>query len=166
MQAFFDQCAASSPQECAFYSPTASEIKSRLDNLYLTIKAQPIAVQMTTGYGYDYVDYSTLRNAVYWTLISPYALSAPLAQALKDLEQGNGTGIVNLSRNDTKLDCNCGQTTVTYPVAAEVAQAILCGDGTPPKENSTSAFYQKYLMMVEDWSSFADMWISFSMSCA
>jgi hypothetical protein len=163
---FFDQCAASSPQECAFYSPTASQIKSRLDNLYSTVKAQPIAVQMTTGYGYDYVDYSTLRRAVFDSLYNPYSLSAPLAQALKDLEQGNGTGIVNLARNDTKLDCNCDQTAVTYDVTNEVSQAILCGDGTPPKENSTSAFYEKYLMMVADWSSFADVWVSISMQCA
>jgi hypothetical protein len=172
MQLFFDQCAASSPQECAFYSPTPSEIKSRLDKLYSAVKDEPVAVQTTTGYGYDYVDYSTLKTAVFNAIHVPYSLSAPLAQALKDLEQGNGTGVLIIARNVTKLECNCGQPPTTnqlpstiFPII-EAETAILCGDGQASKEDSPGALYQKYLMMEQNWSTFADVWIVLSAQCA
>jgi hypothetical protein len=166
MQRFFDQCAASSPQECAFYSSTPGEIKSRLDGLYSAVKNKPIAVQVNSGYGYDYVDYSTLRLAVFTSLYFPYSLAAPLAQALKDLEQGNGTGVVNLVRNVTKLECKCGQPPTTVVPSGEASAAILCGDGRVQKEDSPSAFYEKYLMMAQNWSSFADVWVADSAQCA
>jgi hypothetical protein len=166
MQIFLDQCAASSPQQCAFYSPTPSEIKSRLDKLYSAVKNQPIAVQTTAGYGYDYVDYSTLKRTVFQSLYSPYSLAAPLAQALKELEQGNGTGVAKLANKVTKLQCKCGQPPTTVVPSNEASVAIRCGDGRVPKEDSPSAFYEKYLMMAQNWSSFADVLVAHSAQCA
>ena len=170
LQVFFDQCAASSSQECAFYSPTSSEIKARLDKLYSIVKAEPIAAQTTFGYGYDYVDFSTLRSAVFFSLYNPYLSSAPLAAALKELEQGNGTAVVTLLNllqgTITKPECNCTQPAKTVIPSDEPEMAILCGDGQVMPEKSPAALYQKYLMMVQNFSSFADVWSFKSAQCS
>jgi hypothetical protein len=167
LQVFFDQCAASSPLDCAFYSPTSSEIKARLDKLYLTVATEPIAVQTATGYGYDYVDYSALRSTVFGMLYAPYLFAPLLAEALKELEQGNGTGIISLIRgNVSKLECKCGQPPKTVIPADEAGIAILCGDGQVMPEKSPVALFAKYLMTVQNYSSFADVWSGYTAQCA
>jgi hypothetical protein len=165
LQAFFDQCAASSPQECAFYSPTASEIKARLDRLYSSIKHQPIPIQTSFGYGYDYVDFSTLRNAVLNSLYSPYLSYAPLAVALKELEQGNGTALLSLVSNATKVDCHCDQPPKRAILGIEGPTAIWCGDGQMIPEQTPVALYHKYLMAAQEYSSFEYVWGDSFSSC-
>ena len=85
----------------------------------------------------------------------------------RGVSEGNGTAVVNLARgNVTKLECNCGQpaTTVIPPEEAEIA--ILCGDGQVMPEKNPAALYEKYLMMAQNFSSFADIWIYKSARCS
>lgn len=165
LQIFFDQCSASSPSECAFWSPTPGEIESRLNNLYISLRERPLPVSTQFGYGYDIVDYSVLRNAVFSSLYRPYTGFHVLAEALKDLEAGNGTKILEMVRGAEKLECKCGGNTPNpKPGSFYVSEAIQCGDGKEKNEGPVE-LYDNYSEMYEKYGSFADVWIGISAAC-
>jgi len=167
VQTFFDQCSASSPSECAFWSSTPGEIETRLDNLYESLRERPVPVTTQSEYGYDIVDYSVLRSAVFSSLYRPYPMFRTLAEALKDLEAGNGTKILEMVKVAQKIECKCDQGTPKPkgPDMSYVSAAIYCGDGKETKE-SPEDLYDRYLEMYEDYGSFADVWIGISAACA
>lgn len=126
------------------------------------MRDEPLVVMSTgTGYGYDIVDYSTLRIAVTNSMYNPYASFLTLAQGLKDLESGNGTLILSISRGTvTKLECD---SLSSDPVLADISTAIYCSDAQEPPD-SPAQLQAKYLNMTQ-YSSFADFWIAGSGRC-
>jgi hypothetical protein len=59
-------CADAGPDRCAFWAPSADDIRQNLTNLYDSISVQPVPVK--TGDTYSYVDYKII-----WS-IDPYLL--------------------------------------------------------------------------------------------
>jgi hypothetical protein len=162
LEDFFVQCSASSLDECAFWSPTAGAIESRLNKLYDSLHNESLPVTTQSGYGYGILDYSTLRVAVLTSLYRPYERFPPLAQGLKELEEGNGTAIFDMVYGgSSKITCDASSDNTGL---ADVSAAIYCGD-SKGIDDTPSQLHEKYLQMKEDYGSFADVWIVGSARC-
>ena len=90
-RSFGDYCVDAGPSGCAFYAPTAAEIRKNLDTVTASIRARPIAVPPRPGKSYGVADYSLLRAEIFKSSFFPYARFPPLAKALSDLAMGNAT---------------------------------------------------------------------------
>ncbi|KAJ7064209.1 TAP-like protein-domain-containing protein [Mycena amicta] len=140
LDAFFTGCAAAGPTLCAFApsaNSTAQELSDRLTALTNSIRAQPLPVITPTGYGL--VDYSLLRQTLFRVLYTPYALFPLLAQALADLEAGNGTTLFSILAQP-QFQCSSDGPS-TDPVAATFG--IMCGDAVEVHDTieELTAFY-------------------------
>lgn len=99
------------------------------------------------------------------SLYSPYDQFHNLALGLKELEQGNGTRIISISKGtQKKLECNCGEDQLPKRTFEDVSAAIYCGDATERNEGPTE-LYDRFLDMYNEYSSFADVWIQLSAKC-
>jgi len=164
LQVFFNQCAASSPEDCPFWSSTSEDISIRLDHLYNSLRDKPMPIATQSGYGYDILDYSQLRRAVFTSLYAPYQLFPYLADGLKDLEAGNGTKILNMARIPRKIECKCdGGGPVLNP--PDATTAIACGDGRELSD-TPEELYKRYQRMLQEFGTFADVWIMGAGRCS
>lgn len=119
-------------------------------------------VKTGTGYGYDILDYSSLRVAVFTSLYSPYLSFPSLAEGLKDLEAGNGTRMLSIARGEvTKIECDVP---ASNPVLADLSTAIYCSDAQELKY-SPGQLQAKFLNMTQEFGTFADVWIEGSARC-
>jgi pimeloyl-ACP methyl ester carboxylesterase len=91
LQAFFDQCAAAGPDQCAFAAASAAETREKFDALMDRLRTEPMVVlgpagTLTVTYS---IVVDTLFNALYaapkW---------AGLAQGLQRLEEGDAAGFL------------------------------------------------------------------------
>ncbi|KAL0575350.1 hypothetical protein V5O48_006629 [Marasmius crinis-equi] len=94
MQMFYDDCFAAGPESCPFHAgSSSSEIASRLQALYESLRANPVEVQ--TELGNATITYDVLRQTVFTALSQP-ALFQPLSLGLTELEKGNGTIVAQI----------------------------------------------------------------------
>lgn len=163
---FFEQCSASTPEECAFWASTPQKHSERLDALYRSIREKPLPVATEWDYGYGIVDYALLRVTIFSALYSPYKTFSNLALGLKDLEAGNGSRMINMARaGEKKLECNCGgDDSSLKPALAELSIAVYCSDAEEYRAEPME-LYQKYLEIRKEFGSFADIWIQNSAKC-
>ncbi|KAJ7064208.1 Alpha/Beta hydrolase protein [Mycena amicta] len=134
LDTFFTACAAVGPSLCAFApnaNSTAQQISDRLTALTNAVRTQPVPVVTPAGYGL--VDYSLLRQTIFSTLYTPYALFPTLAKALADLEAGNGAALFQILA-EPQFQCSANATTgsagndepTVDPAGAGIG--IMCGD--------------------------------------
>ncbi|KAF7304001.1 AB hydrolase-1 domain-containing protein [Mycena indigotica] len=140
---FFTSCAAAGPSRCAFAtssSGTPKDISDRLTALTNDVRKQPVPVVTSAGYGL--VDYSLLRETVFSSLYAPYDRFPILAQALADLERGNGTTLYAFSGLTQPL-YQCGDSPSNADNANDVQIAVTCSDGAEIKDtfDQLVAFY-------------------------
>jgi pimeloyl-ACP methyl ester carboxylesterase len=109
LDVFFKECSAAG-SDCPFSSPTAAGVKKRLDALLARLQKKPAPVS-----GGGNLTAVALKGAILGALQEPAAAFAPLADALKALEDGNSTAAYAMTgRNGDGLE-----------------QAIVCTDGVP-----------------------------------
>ncbi|KAJ7669087.1 TAP-like protein-domain-containing protein [Mycena rosella] len=164
LQTFFDGCTAAGPDLCAFYAPTASAIEARLETLTAAVRARPVPVITSTGYGI--VDYSLLRSVIYNSLYTPYALFPVLAQGLAALEAGNGTILFSMGETAPPFECDCTNATVPFHLnVAEATVAIQCGDAV--EVNDSVEELRNFFENAARTSEFAEFFVgSNRVSCA
>ncbi|KAK0191622.1 hypothetical protein F5146DRAFT_1049599, partial [Armillaria mellea] len=154
LQTFFDGCFEAGPDGYA--------IKQNLDNVYGIIRARPLPVRMSTGYGV--VDYARLRYAIFASMFSPQSTYLTLAQGLSDLAQGNGEVIFNMT-NPTQFDCSCDDPSALLTSSVQDSMvAIICNDGLPiPRDVESAEEYHADLSAQSDWAS---IWIGLRLGCS
>lgn len=162
MRSFFDSCVEAGSEKCAFYGPTAHIISKRLDVLYDSIRARPVPVYSDSGYGV--VDYVMLRASIFQALYKPYAVFPRLAQALADLEGGNGTGIFTLVNSNKRFECHCDSSDGSFEVVSDASAAIACTDGKEVRDSvqEFEIFYNE-MRNISEW---ADVWTGLRMRCS
>ncbi|EIN12406.1 hypothetical protein PUNSTDRAFT_130657 [Punctularia strigosozonata HHB-11173 SS5] len=156
---FYAACANST--DCALHESTPYAVRSRVDAIFASLRRNPIPVSLNGSTDYGLVDYTLVRENVFWWLYSPYQkapMSAPvLASALAALERGDGRPFWALHKPELKLECDCSP---TKPAAAllswESFYAIACGDGKPV-DTDVEGLHAFYDEMAKD-SSFAEVW--------
>jgi hypothetical protein len=98
---------------------------------------------------------------VFTSLYVPYQNFYSLADGLKDLEAGNGTKILNMERGGVKkLVCECGNEDSQMVLSSlmDTTTAIACGDGKEITD-TPEELYERYQWMLEEFGSFADLWV-------
>ncbi|KAK0670995.1 Alpha/Beta hydrolase protein [Cercophora samala] len=99
MEAFFTHCHRVGPLKCAFYSPTPSQIKSRLFSLLTTLRQSSILVvsssnpptsNLTSTTPPEIITYSKIRHLLSTALYQPHLRFPPIATVLSALESGDG----------------------------------------------------------------------------
>ncbi|KAK0228236.1 TAP-like protein-domain-containing protein [Armillaria fumosa] len=163
LQAFFDGCFEAGPQNCPFYADSPKAISNRLNALYESIRVNPIPVKLESSYGI--LDYPRLRAAIFRSLYVPQIAYPYLAQALVDLELGNGTLLFNMIQKSSEVfECSCDSSVTALAPVVDSQMAIMCNDGAPvPRNLEAAQSYYDRMTEAFDWGS---MWAGLRISCS
>ncbi|KAF5357280.1 hypothetical protein D9758_005918 [Tetrapyrgos nigripes] len=140
MQWFFDGCHAAGPENCAFYASSPAKIEAALDDIYDSLRSQPLPVFLNSDL-YGVLTYDTLRSIIMVALYTP-PLFPLLAQGLAEVQAGNGTTLLELL-SAVSADGN----------STEAVTAIECGDSDP--FNADASQLREYMSRIN--STFAGM---------
>ncbi|TGO20340.1 hypothetical protein BPAE_0306g00040 [Botrytis paeoniae] len=163
MSAFYHYCHLSGPTICAFYSPTPSQISTRLATLLSQLKTHPIHVPpQDPSFLPELITYSSLKHLISASLYRPILLFPSLATVLQALETGNGLPFIDLTstfgmREIFTCDCphdSCSDLPSSIDdndsdseATADASAAIMCTDGGPlPPSLSTFETYATNLI--------------------
>lgn len=155
---------------------STKDLRDRFDNLLENLKTSPVPVPASPDgkYGPDIVKYDDVRSFFFSGLYSPLATYGPLASALTDLVQGNGTLFSIKKSEGFEPFCpsgTCGKDPVPYNPGcqlpgsnAEVTYSILCTDGD--ERGRTREGYKAIWEATKAESSlFGDIWTSIHTGC-
>jgi hypothetical protein len=160
MDSFYTGCADAGPDGCAFWAPTAEDIRQNLTTLLDNLSTSPIPMRTKSGYGL--LDNSMLRSALFTALYSPYAAFPAIAQGLAELAAGSGKLLFD-RMNPPLYECACSSERRGIDSVPDSQAAVLCNDGAdiPDDLKSTEEFYE----MMRNSSPWGDMWVNIRMSC-
>ena len=163
MHSFYQGCADAGEEGCAFWAPTADQIRANLTRLYDILKVEPLPANLPNG-RFGIVDHDFLRSAVFAALYQPFALFPRLAEALSDLANGDGRTLFSLaSPPPFECDC-CGKDIHAFDNIEDGAMAVRCNDG-----DEVEGGLEEILRHYEDLSKKSEWgpgWSAFRISCA
>ncbi|KAF8960263.1 TAP-like protein-domain-containing protein, partial [Flammula alnicola] len=160
MDSFYIGCAEAGPDSCAFWAPTANDIRQKLTTLYDSLRSRPLPVRTKSGYGL--LDYSMLRTAIFESLYWPYASFPIIAQGLADLAAGQGQLLFD-RMNPPQFKCSCDSSERAFATIPDATPAILCNDGDDIPGDLEST--QKYFDMMTKASNWGDIWSNIRIGC-
>jgi hypothetical protein len=163
LQAFFDGCKKAGPDICPFYAPSPSEIAAKLEALTTSVKEQPLPVVMPDSHGI--VDFLFLRNAILYSLFSPYdpvVGFVSLGQSLAALTEGNATALYAMIA-EPSFECQASPPSF-HLNNFEAYMAIACGD--PEPVNDTVAQLEEFWLNGTRVSQFSDLFSVTRVLCA
>ncbi|KAK0448394.1 Alpha/Beta hydrolase protein [Desarmillaria tabescens] len=162
LQAFFDGCFKAGPQNCPFYADSPKAISNRLDALYKNIRINPVPVALESSYGI--LDYPRLRMTIFISLYAPRTFYPILAQALADLESGNGALLFTMTMPLETFECSCDPSTTAFASVRDSPTAIMCNDGAPvPRSLKAAQDHYDEMTAAFDWGS---LWAGIRISCS
>ncbi|KAF7903923.1 hypothetical protein EAF00_001257 [Botryotinia globosa] len=180
MSAFYHYCHLSGPSICAFYSPTPSQISTRLATLLSQLKIHPILISPQDASSLpELITYSSLKRLISASLYRPILLFPSLATVLQALETGNGIPFIDLTstfgmREIFTCDCphdSCND--LPPPIddedeeseaTADASAAIMCTDGGPLPP-SLSAFKTYATNLIASAPAAGAIGVEFRLSC-
>ncbi|KAB8289997.1 hypothetical protein EYC80_010324 [Monilinia laxa] len=154
MEAFYHHCHLSGPTLCAFYSPTPSQISTRLQNLLASLKTHPIIVPSSDPTSLpEIISYTSLQRLISASLYRPILLFPSLANVLLSLEARNGSSFIDLVSTfgmREPFTCECTSCKNDLPssnpedleATADAMAAVMCSDGGPM--NDTISEFKTY----------------------
>lgn len=154
MEAFYHHCHLSGPTLCAFYSPTPSQISTRLQNLLASLKTHPIIVPSSDPASLpEIITYTSLQRLISASLYRPILLFPSLANVLLSLEARNGSAFIDLvsafgMREPFTCECTSCQNGLPSPetedqeATDDAMAAVMCSDGGPM--NDTISEFKTY----------------------
>lgn len=167
---FILSCFTAGPDLCAFYASDPVDIVQTLQDLYESLKRQPIRVPPSMeSPDYGIVDYGLLKEVIFSGLLSPFLLWPDLARALAALKEGDGRPVLKLRRfpgsktSPGHFDKLCKPRDESGYIP-EAAYAISCNDGLGhlPK---TFGDVEKRFEELANVSSFGSMFIGGYAAC-
>jgi hypothetical protein len=164
LQNFFDGCAASGPDGCAFYAPTSAAIAANLTVLSTSLLNEPIPV--ITDISYGLFSYTYLRNVIFTALYTPYTSFALLAQGFAELATGNAT-LLYMMGEVSPFECARGSDTNPVQIrqnSDEAAVPTACGDSSAVSD--TVAQLREFYETGAKLSSFWDMFGNWRIRCS
>ena len=106
LDVFFQTCFEAGPERCAFYDSSPSKISANFDALHERLRIAPLPVFVNET-SYSILDYSTARSYARLSLFTTYADFPAYAEALAQLQQGNGSVLYALAGTPNTFSCDC-----------------------------------------------------------
>ena len=134
----YKACFEAGPSACAIYENSTDLIRARVSKAIDNIHQAPLPFYNNTdpsNIQFATVDYSLVTQALGDVIASPYQLAAEFAEAVVELEQGNGSlifesapgdGAINAQENLFSCDSSFPQPFSSGGI--EIYVAIACGD--------------------------------------
>ena len=154
MDAFYRFCHLAGPAKCSFYASSPDNIKLRLNNLLEIIRKHPVIVPAAKASGRrpEIVSFSSVRRMIATSLYRPLVMFPPLAEALAELENQNGSRFIELSGQGAGDPFICESEPGPTPELPEVegtadaTHAISCSD--TPLFNRTVDDLEEYVKIL------------------
>ncbi|KIW36100.1 hypothetical protein, variant [Exophiala oligosperma] len=143
---FSTYCHQAGPNNCSFWGPSSQNITDRLDVIISTLRDHPLPVAgVDSEKGPGLATYADLKQLLLWAVYAPVQRFPELADALKALESGDGSQVMNGLDNVVVTD--------------DEDTIIKCVDGYRGTDLSTLEAYQNYVTLLEKESHyFGDAW--------
>lgn len=153
-----------------------TDLKSRFDTLAENLKSSPVPVPASLDgtRGPEIIKYDDVRGWIFSALYSPLANYVPLAEALSELAQGNGTLFSIRKSEGVENFCpsgKCGQAPVPYSPTCqlpgsnvEVTASILCSDGDV-LARTKEGYKEIWEETKKESALFGDIWTSVHTGC-
>lgn len=134
LTAIYDACVAAGPLSCAIYETTTDLIRARVNRLIDNVHLAPAPVYSDadpSNITFSVVDYTVVLAHLLATLEQPYSKASSFAEAIVQLENGDGspilgaTGVTNAAQFAT-CDFNSSQPYVAGFL--DIRAPIMCGD--------------------------------------
>ncbi|KAE9378684.1 alpha/beta-hydrolase [Stipitochalara longipes BDJ] len=149
MNSFYTYCYQAGPDLCSFFSPSPTEIETRLNTFLANLKTHPVIVPASSSNNRpEIITFSKVRKLISSSLYQPLVVFPGLASALSALESGNGSTFLQLSPGqDDQLPLCDSSSSPSDPTpeipevegSADASLAILCSD-QPAFTGGVSAF--------------------------
>lgn len=146
LRTFSTYCHQAGPNTCSFWGPSHQNITDRLDAIISVLQDRPMPVAgLTGGNGPGLATYADLKQLLLWAVYAPVQRFPQLADALKALESGDGSQVMNGLENVVVTD--------------DEDTIIKCVDGYHGTNLSTLEAYRNYVTLLEKESHyFGDAW--------
>ena len=163
MHSFYQGCADAGEEGCAFWAPTADQIRTNLTLLYDSLKTEPLAAKLSDG-RFGIVNHDFLRSAVFTALYKPFAFFPRLAEALSDLAKGDGRALFLLA-SGSPFQCGCcGKDVHAFDNIEDGGMAVRCNDGDEVSGGLKEMLrHYNYLSKESEWG---PTWSAIRISCA
>lgn len=155
----YEACFEAGPAVCAIYENSTDLIRARVSNLIDSVHRAPLTLyddSDPSNIQLAVVDYSLVTQTLGEVVYSPYSLASEFAEAVVQMEQGNGTfifeaapgnGADNAQQNLFSCDPNLPQPFSSGGI--EIVAAIGCGDRLNPVATGLQASLPIYQGMTE-----------------
>ena len=153
----YEACFEAGPSACAIYEDSADSIRARVDKLMDSVHQSPLPIYDNSdpaNIQFAMVDYSLATQVLQQTVYSPYSLGPTFAEAIVEMEQGNGTIVfetapgngVNNGQADL-FSCDSGFPTPFSSGYLDILGAIGCGDIVDPTPSGLQSIFPAYQQM-------------------
>lgn len=155
----YEACFEAGPDACAIYENSTDLVRARVSNLIDSIHDAPLPLyddSDPSNIQFAIVDYSLVTQALSQVVYSPYSLAPVFAEAVIQMEQGNGTlvfesapgnGADDASQN--LFSCDAGFPQPFSSGGLEIVAAIGCGDRLDVVATGLQASLPVYQEMVQ-----------------
>ncbi|EKM51091.1 uncharacterized protein PHACADRAFT_212991 [Phanerochaete carnosa HHB-10118-sp] len=132
----YEACVAAGPSACPIFENTTEQVRDRVNKLIENTHLAPVPVidpsEESLGAAFAVVDYSIVVQSLLTSLYDPYADAAQFAEAVVQLEKGNGTlmfqGSIAQTLADPLATCNFNASQAFSAGWIDIQASIGCGD--------------------------------------
>ena len=153
----YEACFEAGPSACAIYEDSPDDIRARVQKLIDSIHQSPLPIYNNSDPSdiqFGVVDYSLASQALVQTVYSPYQLGQTFAEAIVEMEQGNGSIVFQLmpgnGANNGQVDlfsCDSGFPTPFSSGGLDILASIGCGDIVDPTPSGPQSIFPAYQEM-------------------
>ena len=163
MHSFYQGCADAGKEGCAFWAPTAENIRANLTRLYDTLKEEPLSARLSDG-RFAIVSHDSLRLAVFASLYRPFSLFSRMAEVLADLANGNANTLFSFAPTPSFRCGRPGEEIDAFESVEDGEMAIHCTDGDAVEGGLKEMLrHYEHLSKESEWGPY---WSSLRIGCA
>ncbi|KAF8583140.1 alpha/beta-hydrolase, partial [Ramaria rubella] len=158
----FEYCSLSTEEHCPLISPsvqTPAQIRARVDGILELLRTAPMAVANATSSQFGIITHHLVHLNLFKSLYAPLKLFPSFAQALVDLEKGDGHAMLRLFDDaNQEFQCDCTPSPGFHFAGRikETGVAVACGDADPVEESHEDL--ERFFERAGNISEFASEW--------